>query len=97
MLGVSPDGAIPAAAHFVSEIQFRQFFESLKDYAIMTLDAGGHITSWNEGATRIDGYVAREIVGKDFSVLYPPEDIRQGKPGHQLKRAATSRLLKSAP
>jgi len=85
---VSPDGAMPAESSAASQVQFRQFFESLKDYAIMTLDAGGHITSWNESAARISGYVAREIVGKHFSVLYPPEEIRQGKPEYQLKRAA---------
>jgi PAS domain S-box-containing protein len=54
---------------------------------IITLDAGGNITSWNEGAAQITGYSAREIVGKHFSVLYPPEDIRQGKPDYHLERA----------
>jgi PAS domain S-box-containing protein len=86
-LKVASTDALPVEASPASEVQFRQFIESLKDYAIITLDAGGHITSWNEGAARIKGYSAHEIVGKHFSVLYPSEDIRQGKPQHQLERA----------
>jgi len=74
-------------ANSPSKAQFRQFLESLRDYAIITLDAGGHITSWNEGAARIKGYSAHEIIWKHLSVLYPPEDIRQGKPQHLLERA----------
>jgi len=44
------------------------------------LNAAGQIIGWNEEAIRINGYSAREIVGKHFSVLYPTEDIRKGKP-----------------
>ena len=86
-LQARPGGELPAQASSASEVQFRLFFESLKDYAIIILNAGGHITSWNEGAARIKGYSAGEIVGKHFSVLYPPEDICEGKPEHQLERA----------
>jgi PAS domain S-box-containing protein len=86
-LQVRPAGEPALQANSASEAQLRQFIESLEDYAIITLDAGGHITRWNEGAARIKGYSADEIVGKHFSVLYPAEDIRQGKPQHQLERA----------
>ena len=86
-LDVSPDGATPAEASAASEVQCGVIFESLQDYAIITLNVSGCITSWNEGAARINGYSVGEIVGKHFSVLYPPEDIRQRKPEHQVKRA----------
>src|SRR5262249_52201704 len=36
-----------------------------------TLD--GHITSWNEGATRIYGYDADEMIGQSISRIIPPE------------------------
>ena len=42
------------------------------------------ITSWNSGAERINGYSASEILGRHFSRLYPPEDIRANKPWRQL-------------
>jgi PAS domain S-box-containing protein len=67
-----------------SEERFRLLVESVVDYAIVTLDDDGMITSWNSGAERINGYSAAEIVGRHFSRLYPPEDVRANKPWRQL-------------
>src|SRR3954467_15745215 len=53
--------------------------ESVRDYAIFALDPTGHVLSWNEGARRIKGYEASEIIGKHFSTFYPPEDVARGK------------------
>src|SRR5262249_23217243 len=44
--------------------------------------------TWNEGAQRIKGYTAAEIVGQHFSIFYPPPEIRQGKPEYELRVAA---------
>jgi PAS domain S-box-containing protein len=71
-----------------SEVRFGLFVQSVKDYAIFMLDSTGHVQSWNEGAHRIKGYTAQEIIGKHFSVFYPEEDIRSGKPAFELKEAA---------
>ena len=54
--------------------RFRLLVESVKDYAIFLLDAQGHVSSWNEGAQRIKGYSAEEIIGQHFSRFYRPED-----------------------
>jgi PAS domain S-box-containing protein len=67
--------------------QFRLFVASVQDYAIFMLDPQGHITTWNVGAERIKGYTTDEIVGKHFSVFYPPEDIAWDKPGWELVEA----------
>ena len=67
-----------------SEELFRTLIESARDYAIIALSPDGTILSWNEGAARIKGYRADEIIGKNFSVLYLPEDIRNGKPDEEL-------------
>ncbi len=75
------------AALLESEERFRLLVESVVDYAIVTLDAEGMITSWNSGAERINGYRASEILGRHFSRLYPPEDIRDNKPWRQLASA----------
>src|SRR4051812_21992748 len=53
--------------------------ESVRDYAIFALDPGGHVLSWNAGAARIKGYAPSEIIGKHFSIFYPPEDVARGK------------------
>jgi PAS domain S-box-containing protein len=70
-----------------SEERFRLLVESVVDYAIVTLDEEGMITSWNTGAERINGHKGTEIVGRHFSRLYPPEDIRANKPWRQLATA----------
>jgi formate hydrogenlyase transcriptional activator len=71
-----------------SEERLRSIVEGVKDYAILTLDGDGRITSWNPGAARIYGYPAEEILGQHFARFYPPEEIDQGKPENVLKRAA---------
>src|SRR5262249_9486733 len=50
--------------------------------------SGGHVSSWNAGATRMKGYAAEEIVGRHFSLFYGPEDVARGKP-EQILKAAT--------
>jgi len=70
-----------------SEERFRLLVESVVDYAIVTLDEEGLITSWNSGAERINGYSSREILGRHFSCLYPAEDITANKPWRQLGQA----------
>jgi PAS domain S-box-containing protein len=71
-----------------SEEHFRLLVSSVKDYAILMLDPQGHIVSWNEGAERIKGYRAKEIVGQHFSRFYPADDVQNGKPALELKEAA---------
>ncbi|MDQ8051191.1 PAS domain S-box protein [Luteibacter sp.] len=66
---------------------YRRLVESVRDYAIFLLDHQGYIRSWNQGAERIKGYRAQEIIGKHFSVFYPQERIDQGWPQHELEVA----------
>jgi PAS domain S-box-containing protein len=66
---------------------YRLLVESVKDYAIFALDADGHIMTWNAGAQRFKGYLAHEIIGKHYSLFYPPEDVASGKPAHLLEQA----------
>jgi PAS domain S-box-containing protein len=69
------------------EQRFRLFIEAVKDYAIFTLDGQGNVSSWNEGAARLKGYAASEIVGRHFSCFYSPEDNQNGKPARELELA----------
>jgi hypothetical protein len=66
---------------------YRLLVESVKDYAIFALDPNGYIVSWNPGAERFKGYTAAEIIGKHFSVFYPPEDLQARKPWIELEIA----------
>ena len=66
----------------------RLLVESVTDYAIIALDPDGCILSWNEGARRIKGYEAQEVIGKHFSIFYPPELVAARAPEHELEVAA---------
>ena len=70
-----------------SEERNRLIIQSVKDYAIFMLDPTGHVATWNEGARRIKGYEAHEIIGRHFSTFYPEEDIERGKPPWELEVA----------
>ena len=67
--------------------QFDQLVDGVRDYAIFLLDANGYIVSWNQGAERIKGYTADEIIGKHFSTFYTAESIERGWPLYELKVA----------
>src|ERR1044071_3497215 len=47
-----------------------------------------HVATWNEGAQRIKGYTATEIIGSHFSRFYPEADVRSGKCEMELDVAA---------
>ncbi len=70
-----------------TEERFRLMVSNVKDYAILMLDPEGRVISWNDGAERIKGYQAKEILGQHFSRFYPQEDVKAGKPAIELKAA----------
>ena len=77
-----------AAGADPTDAQFRLLVESVSDSAIYLLDTAGRVMSWNAGAERIKGYSAGEILGRHFSLFYPPEDRAAGRPDHMLEHAA---------
>ena len=77
----------PAISAHVEKL-YRLLVDSVRDYAIFALDTGGHIVSWNAGAQRFKGYLPHEIIGKHFSVFYPPDELARGKPAWALEVAA---------
>jgi PAS domain S-box-containing protein len=66
---------------------YKLLVDSVRDYAIFALDTEGYIATWNPGAERFNGYKASEIIGKHFSIFYPPEDVAAGKPARELIEA----------
>jgi diguanylate cyclase (GGDEF)-like protein/PAS domain S-box-containing protein len=64
--------------HSVAEVRrsaddLRSLVDAVSDEALVTVDPGGNIISWNIGAQRMYGYSATEIVGHDYSILSPRE------------------------
>ena len=72
-----------------SEERFRLMIESVRDYAIFMLDPTGHVKTWNAGAERIKGYRADQIIGKHFSIFYPPDEAAT-KPAAELAIALSA-------
>jgi PAS domain S-box-containing protein len=71
----------------LSEERYRMMVDAVKDYAIFMLDTQGNILTWNDGAKKIKGYSANEIIGKHFSTFYTAEDLESKKPERELKIA----------
>lgn len=72
-----------------SERRFALLVENLKDYSIIFLDEQGRVAGWNAGAERITGYRQEEALGQLFTLLFPSEDVRSGRPQQALRRALT--------
>jgi diguanylate cyclase (GGDEF)-like protein/PAS domain S-box-containing protein len=73
-----------------TEQSFELFIDTVKDYAIFILDPDGTVVSWNQGAERIKGYRANEIIGRHFSVFYTDEDRAAGRPEQALAEASST-------
>ena len=86
-----PDDPPPAAwapKASISDECCRLLLESIREYAIFCLDIDGRVITWNAGAQAIKGYAAHEIIGRHFSVFYPPEAVATQWPQYELKMAA---------
>ena len=54
--------------------------ESSTEYSIIAKDLDGTIMAWNEGARRVYGYDAQEVVGKAKAfILHDPQDVKSGR------------------
>jgi two-component system CheB/CheR fusion protein len=69
------------------ERRIQLFAESTRDYAIITSDTEGAITSWNRGAERIFGYTENEALGRNLDIIWLPEDVAAGLPAGQRRQA----------
>jgi PAS domain S-box-containing protein len=63
-----------AAERHTSKEWLRHIIQSARDYAILTLDAEGAITGWNQGAANVFGWTEAEVLGRDISLIFTPED-----------------------
>jgi PAS domain S-box-containing protein len=68
---------------------YQKAIEDIRDYAIFLTDPDGNITNWNLGAQHILGFSQEEIIGKNLSKFFIPEDRAKGAPQQELETAAT--------
>ena len=75
-------------SEYVDPKLYQLVVEQTRDYALFILAPDGRILTWGDGAQRMKGYDAEEIIGKHFSVFYTREAIDRGWPAHELKVAS---------
>ncbi len=59
----------------------------VSDYAVALLDPDGRVAAWNDGARRLTGYEATEIVESHYRTLFPADARDAGRPEQLLERA----------
>ena len=70
-----------------NESMFKHLTQNLSDHAIFMLDADGFIVNWNEGAEKLNGYKAEEIIGRHVSIFYQAEEIDRNEAQDNLNTA----------
>jgi PAS domain S-box-containing protein len=70
------------------ETRNKLVLSNIRDYAIFLIDSRGRVTSWDSGAERVHAFRAEQVVGRHFSQLYIPEDIKKRQPETDLQIAA---------
>ena len=71
----------------VSERRQSLLVDSVEDYAIYMLAPDGTVASWNNGARRIKGYAAEEVIGHSYSLFFPPDAAASGLPEAEITAA----------
>ena len=66
---------------------FRMMVESLNGYSVFTTDKKGNISSWNVGSEKTFGYKEKDIIGKNMSLIFTAEDIRNSIPQKEIKES----------
>ena len=69
-----------AAAHRNREAdtRHRQILDSAVDYAIVTMELDGRVTSWNTGAAAILGWSEEEMRSRPADIFFTEEDVALG-------------------
>ena len=70
-----------AAMTLAQQVVFlKTILESSTEYSIVAKDLNGNILAWNEGARRIYGHEAKDVIGKsDFRLYHHPDDVASGR------------------
>lgn len=61
--------------------------DSITDFAVIATDSTGHVIRWNEGAYRILGWTATEMLGQPVTRFFTPEDVTVGQPDKEMRQA----------
>jgi diguanylate cyclase (GGDEF)-like protein/PAS domain S-box-containing protein len=65
----------------------QKFIGQVQDVALLMLDPDGFVLTWNQGAEKLKGWRANEIIGQHFSTFYTAEAKAVGHPQRELELA----------
>jgi PAS domain S-box-containing protein len=68
-------------------LRWDKIIAEIDDHAILLLDSDGRILNWNKGAEIIKGYTAKEAIGQNFRIFYPPQDQESALPEKLIHQA----------
>jgi PAS domain S-box-containing protein len=94
-LAQSPDELAAEIARLTGELErvrerearLEAILETASDYAIISMDSAGLITSWNTGARNLLGWTEAEALGMDGHLTFTPEDRERGAPEAEMAKA----------
>ncbi|MEO8122600.1 MAG: PAS domain S-box protein [Burkholderiales bacterium] len=72
-----------------SEEQLRLLLEAVRDYALIMLDTGGHVLTWNAGAEAIMGYKTDEVLLRHVQMFVDPAEAATDHAAQELDLALT--------
>lgn len=72
-----------------SEQRYREIVEGAHDFAIVTVDPAGMITSWNTGAETIIALDTAGALGRSIEMIFTPEDRAARVPELEMQQART--------
>ncbi len=72
------------------EKPFEALVKGIGDFAIIHIDRGAKVVSWNKGAEIIFGFAEAEIIGQSFATIFTAEDRAAEVPERELEKAAST-------
>ena len=72
------------------EKRHRLILDSALDYAIITMDLKGVVTSWSKGAVALMGWTERDMCGRRCDMFFTPEDRNDDIPEREMGAALST-------
>src|SRR3954462_324186 len=84
-MSVTP--ATPPPSSLSDSQRLELLLDAVTDYAIVSLDLEGRVTSWNAGAERLHGYSPSEVAHRPYALFFPAEEQASGVANRLLEEA----------
>ena len=70
-----------------AESWFSMILSGVNDFALLSLDANGRVSAWNQSGLRQTGYDRKDVLGRTMNVFYFPDEAVQGRALQQVDLA----------